>query len=96
MSQGKSDTTDWAARAAAMAEMETDAWDAEEEAFRDDWQSAHQKAFIEIAVSRGWKREDAETWPEHLADESYIRAYEYGYCPRRVAEVDVIACEEPA
>jgi hypothetical protein len=86
---------DWAARAAAHAEMDGDEWDAEEGRFREDWKAAYREAFIRIAVSRGWKREDAETWPEHLDDESYIEAYRLEWCPERVAETDVIACEEP-
>jgi hypothetical protein len=59
-------TVDWAARAARHAEMDGDEWDAEEESFRTDWTTAYAAAFVEIAVSRGWKRDDAETWPEHL------------------------------
>jgi hypothetical protein len=38
---------------------------------------AYTEAFVEIAVSRGWQRENAETWPPEIADEAFIEAYRY-------------------
>ena len=51
-------------------------------------------AFVEIAVARGWRREDAGTWPVGIGDEAFIEAYLYD-STRRAAAADVIACEEP-
>lgn len=88
-------TIDWAARAAAHANMDGDEWDAEEELFRAEWQEAYTAAFVEIAVARGWQRRDAVTWPPEIAGEAYIEAYTHKYDPRLSAEADVVACEEP-
>jgi len=87
---------DWRARFAAHAEMYGDEWDAEEERLKRDWLSAYEFAFVEIAVNRGWSEEDAETWPDEIGEEAYINSYQHGRDPRRSAESDVIACEEPA
>jgi hypothetical protein len=44
---------------------------------------------------RGWRRDDAETWPVRIAEEAFIEAYHYDWDPWRAAEADVIDCEEP-
>jgi hypothetical protein len=48
-------------------------------------------AFVEIAVFRGWRREDAETWPIGIGDKAFIEAHCYNWDPRRAAELDVVA-----
>ncbi len=61
---------------------------------RNGW-AAYTAAFVEIAVLRGWRREDAGTWPVGIGDEAFIEAYRYNWDPWRAAAEDVVACEEP-
>ena len=58
-----------------------------------DWTLAYCAAFIEIAIERGWKGEDAATWPHEIADEAFLESYRFGRDPRQSALADVIACE---
>jgi hypothetical protein len=46
-----------------------------------EWLAAYTPAFVEIAVSRGWRREDAETWPVGIGDEAFLEAYRYNWDP---------------
>lgn len=83
---------DWKARRAAVVNADGEDWDELHEAFEWDWKAAYAAAFVEIAVSRGWGLEDAESWD--IADEALMDgAPDHGYDPRRTAEADVIACE---
>jgi hypothetical protein len=87
----------WGQQFAALAELDDgDAWETEHERLRDAWEAAYTAAFVEIAVARGWRRDNAETWPSEIADEAFIEAYRYEWDPRRTAEADVIGCEEEA
>ena len=45
----------------------------------------------EIAVSRGWRRENAATWPVGIGDEAFIEAYRYNWDPWRAAGRHVMA-----
>jgi hypothetical protein len=56
-----------------------------------EWLAAYTAAFIAIAVSRGWRREDAETWPVGIGDEAFLEAYRYNWDPWRAAAEDVVA-----
>jgi hypothetical protein len=87
------ETTDWSTRRTAVAAADDDDWDRLSEAFDADWKSAYSVAFVEIAVSRGWSRENAESWPGEIAGEALLSAVDNDFCPRRTAEADVIACE---
>ena len=60
-----------------------------------EWRAAYTAAFVEIAISRGWRWEDAWTWPIGIGDEAFIEAYIYDWDPWRAAATDVVACEEP-
>ena len=51
--------------------------------------------FVEIALSHGWRRDDAVTWPVGIGGEAFIEAYRYDWDPGQAAEADVIACEAP-
>ena len=62
---------------------------------RNGWLAAYTAAFVEIAVSRGWRRENAETWPVGIGDEAFFEAYRFNWDPRRAAAEDVVFCEEP-
>ncbi len=86
-------TTDWSARRAAVAAADDDDWDRLSGAFDADWKSAYSVAFVENAVSRGWSRDNAESWPGEIACEALLSAAVHDFCPRRTAEADVIACE---
>jgi hypothetical protein len=39
--------------------------------------AAYTAAFVGIAASRGWRRENAETWPVGIGDEAFFEAYHY-------------------
>lgn len=89
--------TDWRSRNAAVVQADGDEWDSLNEAFSRDWKAAYSAAFVEIAVSRGWSCEDAETWPENIADDALIDgAPKHDWCPRLTAEADVVECERQA
>jgi hypothetical protein len=57
----------WEQRFGALIELEGDEWDAAHKRLEQEWLAAYTAAFIEIAVSRGWRRENAETWPVGIA-----------------------------
>lgn len=86
--------TGWIARFTIASMKDGDEWDVAHEKLEADWLAEYAAAFVEIAVSRGWKLEDAETWPSQIGKEAYIHCDAYGYDPRHTAEADVIACEE--
>jgi hypothetical protein len=85
----------WEQRFGTLVALDGDEWDAAHERLEQEWLGAYTAAFVEIAVSRGWRRVDAETWPVGIGDEAFIEAYRYNWDPRRAAEFDVVACEEP-
>ena len=85
----------WEQRFGALIELDGDEWGAAHERLEQEWLAAYTAAFVEIAVSRGWRREDAETWPIGIGDEAFIEAYRYNWDPWRAAAEDVVACEEP-
>jgi hypothetical protein len=86
---------DWAARFAALANLDGNEWEEEYDRLREAWLAAYSGAFVEIAIARGWRREDAITWPIGIGDEALIEAYQHDWCPHCSAEADVIGCEEP-
>jgi hypothetical protein len=88
---------DWQARFAALAELDDSEgeWEAEHERIEQEWRQAYRAAFIEIAVARGWREEDAATWPSEIGADAFTECYLYDHSPRKTAEADVIACEEP-
>ena len=85
----------WEQRFGALVAFDSDEWDAAHERLEQEWLGAYTAAFIEIAVSRGWRRVDTETWPVGIGDEAFIEAYLYDWDRWRAAEADVVACEEP-
>jgi hypothetical protein len=74
--------------------LDGDAWDAESERLDRLWKVAYAACFVEFAMSRGWSREDAESWPDNIVDDALMTAHEHGDCPRMTAEYDVIECEK--
>lgn len=85
----------WHDRFAAIALLDGDEWAAEIERVETEWKAAYDEAFVACAVRRGWRKEDAETWPSEIHDDACISAYNHNYCPVATAERDVIECEEP-
>ena len=85
----------WEQRFGALIELDADEWDAAHKRLEQEWLAAYAAAFVEIAVSRGWRRGDAETWPVGIGGEAFIEAYLYDWDPCRAAAADVVACEEP-
>ena len=85
----------WGQRFSALAEFDGDEWDVAYERLEQEWRAAYTIAFVEIAISRGWRREDAETSPVGIGDEAFIEAYLYDWDPCRAAAADVVACEAP-
>ena len=83
----------WEQRFSALAELYGAEWDAELERLEQDWLAAYTATFVEIAMHRGWRRDDAVTWPVGIAGEAFIEAYLYDWDPRRAAAADVVACE---
>jgi hypothetical protein len=87
----------WAEQFAALAaldEADDGRWEVEHERLRDAWLTAYAAAFVAVAVSRGWKPEDAATWPAEIADDAYNEAYRHDWDPQRTAAADVIGCEQ--
>ena len=82
-------------RFGALTELGGDEWDAAHERLEQEWLGAYTAAFVEIAVSCGWRREDAETWPVGIGDEAFLEAYRYDWDPRRAAAAEFVAREEP-
>jgi hypothetical protein len=85
----------WEQRFSVLVELDGDKWDAAREQLEQDWLAAYTTAFVELATSRGWRRDDAVIWPIGIGDEAFIEAHRHEWDPRLAAEVDVIACEEP-
>ncbi len=69
----------WEQRFAALIDLDGYEWDAAHKRLEQEWLAAYTAAFVEIAVSRGWRREDAETWPVGIGDEAFIEAYRYNW-----------------
>ena len=86
----------WKARFTDLADLSGTQWDTAEDRIKQEWEEAYTGAFIRIAVERGWKREDASSWPHEIVDEAYIASYYHDNDPERSAEADVIACEQEA
>jgi hypothetical protein len=74
---------------------EDEDWDDHHAKVKARWQEEYAQAFVEIAVSRGWSRENARTWPHELDEDAFVESYKVDYDPRRAAEIDVMACEDP-
>ena len=72
----------WEQRFGALTELDGDEWDVAYERLELEWRAAYTAAFVEIAVARGWRREDAGTWPIGIGDEAFIEAYLYDWDPR--------------
>ena len=85
--------TTWNDRFSALALLDGDEWEAEHERLKAEWCAAYSEAFVSVAVGRGWQREDAERWPEHIVDEAFIETYKHDCDPQKIAALDVIACE---
>ena len=86
----------WEQQFGALAELDGDRWNVAYERLETEWRAAYTAAFVEIAVSRGWRRADAGTWPVGIGDEAFIEAYLYDWDPWRAAAADVVGCEEPS
>jgi len=71
----------WEQRFGALIELDGDEWDAAHKRLEQEWLAAYAAAFVEIAVSRGWRRGDAETWPVGIGDEAFLEAYRYNWDP---------------
>ncbi len=84
----------WEQRFSALVELDRDEWDVAHERLQQDWLAAYITAFVEIAVARGWRRDDAQTWPVGIGEEAFIEAYLDQWDPRQAAAADVAACEE--
>ena len=52
----------WEQRFGALAELDGDGWDVAYARLEQEWRAAYTAAFVEIAISRGWRQEDAGTW----------------------------------
>ena len=65
----------WEQRFGALIELDGDEWDAAHKRLEQEWLAAYTVAFVGIAVSRGWRREDAETWPVGIGDEAFIERH---------------------
>jgi hypothetical protein len=84
----------WEQRFSALAEFVGPTWDTELEQLERDWLSAYTATFVEIAISRGWRRGDAVTWPVGIGGAAFIEAYRYDWDPWQAAAADVVACED--
>ena len=86
--------TDWRARLTEVVAADGDEWDRLNQAFETDWEAAYSAAFVDIAVARGWSRENAESWPEHIVDDAFIDAAPvHEWCPVATGEADVLQIE---
>jgi hypothetical protein len=87
-------TTDWPALWAALAGMEGDAWDNEQDRLDALWKGEYKQAFVAHALTRpGWDRENAEAWADDIVAEAWAACG--NECPpHEVAVVDVEVCEE--
>ena len=85
----------WAQQFSALAELDGAEWDALHEQLREAWQEDYAAAFVDVAIGRGWKDEDAASWLDSdTAREAYLEASRFDWSPERTAEADVIGCEE--
>jgi hypothetical protein len=74
----------WEQRFGGLIELDGDEWDAAHKRLEQEWLAAYTTAFVKIAVSRGWRREDAETWPVGIGDEALIVAPPPSPAARRI------------
>jgi hypothetical protein len=87
-------TTDWRARLAIVNACGGEEWESLNEAFEEDWKAAYSAAFVEVAMARGWSRENAATWPENIVEDALMDgAPEHEWCPVATAEADVLQIE---
>lgn len=84
--------TDWQTRSTALAQKEGEEWDTEAEKYKEEWITEYGCAFVEIAVSRGWKRTDAAVWPNEIGMDAFIANPSRD--PRIVAVEDVAQIEQ--
>ena len=75
------------------AEHDPGEWKRLSEAYDRDWIAAYTTAFIEFAMSRGWTRQDAESWADDLADEALVASSPGKDCPQSLAHAHVLGCE---
>lgn len=66
----------WPQRFAELADMDCGEWSAALDSLESEWLAAYTRAFVDIAWARGWRREDAMTWPVGIGGEAFINAYE--------------------
>lgn len=83
----ESQTTNWPARFAALEAADGEEWDRLDKQIEADWKWEYQAAFLDIAVARGWGRENAETWAGAIVDDAFMEARPAP--PRAAAEADV-------
>jgi hypothetical protein len=62
----------WEQRFSVLVELDGDEWDAAHEQLEQDWRAAYTEAFVELAISRGWRRDDAVIWPIGIGDQAFI------------------------
>jgi hypothetical protein len=87
-------TTYWLTRHEEVAQSpDSETWDRLSAAFDEDWRAEYREAFVTLAVSRGWDRAGAESWPNTVCSDALLFASDFDYCPKRTAEYDVLACE---
>ena len=86
----------WEQRFGALIELDGDEWDAVHKRLEQEWLAAYTAAFVEIALSLGWRREDAQTWPVGIGGEAFIEAYRYNWDPWRAASEDVVCVRSAA
>jgi len=88
-----SDKTDWPARYVALAEADGDELAKLCEVFDADWKAEYSTAFVQFAVGRGWRPQDAAEWSAEIAGEALLSSAGHDDCPRKTAEADVRVCE---
>jgi hypothetical protein len=95
-----SDAAYWQGRFDALARLDEEdaaAYDAAHERLEADWRAAYEVAFVETAVARGWKPEDAQTWPSEIGADAFLESWQdASRDPREAARRDVIECEGQA
>jgi hypothetical protein len=82
-------------RVGALIELDGDEWDAAHKRLEQEWLATYTAAFVEIAVSRGWRRENAQTWPVGIGDEAYMAGGCGRRCRLRRASVTVLLGQSP-
>lgn len=88
------ETTDWPAAWAHLRTLDGDVWDDESDRLDALWCAEYKAAFVAHAMTRNWKREDAEVWASEIADEALNEARGDDATPTTVAQNDVFECEQ--